>query len=60
VRPEAPDLELPDVSIDIPFDADPTVKLNDVITEVRRVIALSDIDLLDEANFTSLAEIGHL
>jgi hypothetical protein len=57
VRPEAPDLELLD---DIPVDGDPTVRLTDVITEVRRLIALSDIDLLDEENFKPLAEMMKL
>ena len=57
MRPEAPDLELRD---DIPVDEDPTVRLTDVITEVRRLIALSDIDLLDEENFKPLAEMMKL
>lgn len=63
MRPEAPDLELPssnELEVDIPVDGDPTVKLADVITEVRRLIALSDIDLLDEENFKSLAEVMKL
>lgn len=57
MRPEAPDLELRD---DSAVDGDPTVRLTDVITEVRRLIALSDIDLLDEENFKPLAEMMKL
>lgn len=63
MRPEAPDLELPssnELEVDIPIDTDPTVKLADVITEVRRLIALSDIDLLAEENFKSLSELMKL
>ena len=53
MRPEAP-------HFDIPFDEDPTVKLADVCTEVRRLIALQDISELHEENFEALAEMMKL